>query len=147
MNKRILLVVAAVVAAVILFIVLRPGGDDENAAPTPTNSTTTTSTTNQETTTAPTTTAGSPPTQVRITYADGRIRGGVKRFSVNRGERVVLVVRSDVADEVHVHGYDIMRDVAPGEPARVAFRAGLVGGFEVELEQRHLLLAEFDVEL
>lgn len=153
MDRRILLAAGAVVAAIVLFVVLRP--DDEKTSATQptvgtnttTEETTTGETTTDESTTEETTTEGPPPpTQVRITYADGRLRGGVKRFSVSKGDRVVVTVRSDVADEVHVHGYNLMRDVMPGEPARVSFRATLVGGFEIELESRHLLLAEFDVE-
>jgi hypothetical protein len=154
MDKRILLAAGAVVAAVALFVVLRPDDEKKTSVTQPTVGTTATTeetttgeTATEGTTTEETTTEAAPPaTQVRITYANGRIRGGVKRFSVNRGDRVVVTVRSDVEDEVHVHGYDLMRDVAPGEPARVSFRATLVGGFEIELESRHLLLAEFDVE-
>jgi hypothetical protein len=57
----------------------------------------------------------------------------------------VLIVRSDVADHVHVHGYDLMQDVAPGAPARISFRADAPGRFEVELEDRHLPLTELVV--
>jgi hypothetical protein len=35
---------------------------------------------------------------------------------------------------VHVHGYDLMADVAPGSPARIDFVADVPGVFEVELE-------------
>jgi hypothetical protein len=64
---------------------------------------------------------------------------------VSQGDRVVVVVRSDVEDEVHVHGYDLLREVGPGRAARIAFRASTVGRFEIELEDRHLLLAELEV--
>ena len=33
--------------------------------------------------------------------------GGIKRATVSKDERVVLTVRSDVSDEVHVHGYNL----------------------------------------
>jgi hypothetical protein len=58
---------------------------------------------------------------------------------------VRLLVRSDVADHVHLHGYDIFRDVAPGAPARLAFRATVPGRFEVELEDRGIQIAELQV--
>jgi hypothetical protein len=58
-----------------------------------------------------------------------------------KGRRVVLVVNSDVADEVHLHGYNIMRDVAPGRPATIEFRATIVGTVEAELENRGLQIA------
>jgi len=58
---------------------------------------------------------------------------------------VVLVVRSDVADEVHLHGYNVMRDVEPGTPARLRFRATIPGQFEAELEERGLQIANITV--
>lgn len=72
---------------------------------------------------------------------DGQPVGGVRRVTVAEGRRVVLVVTSDVADHVHLHGYNIMRDVAPSRPARIAFRATIVGTVEAELEDRHVPLA------
>jgi hypothetical protein len=48
---------------------------------------------------------------------------------------VTIRVTSDVADEVHVHGYDLMTDVDPGTPATVTFDATIPGVFEVELEK------------
>jgi hypothetical protein len=54
-------------------------------------------------------------------------------------------VRADVSDHVHLHGYDIMRDVSPGRPARLRFRATIPGRFEVELEDRRLQIAQLEV--
>ena len=65
---------------------------------------------------------------------------------MEQGERVVLVVRSNVADHVHVHGYDLFADVAPGASARLAFRATIPGRFEIELEDRHVQIAELTVQ-
>ena len=33
------------------------------------------------------------------------------------------MVKSELADEVHLHGYDLSADVAPGEPATIRFKA------------------------
>jgi hypothetical protein len=46
---------------------------------------------------------------------------------------------------VHLHGYDVMVDVAPGKPARLRFKATIPGRFEVELEDRGLHIAELEV--
>ena len=55
-------------------------------------------------------------------------------------------MRSDVADEVHVHGYDLMADVAPGQAgARSQFTANLTGRFEIELEDRGKQIAQLTV--
>lgn len=83
-----------------------------------------------ETTTTPT----APPVKtVRIAVRDGRPVGGIARPTVRRGDRVVLVVTSDLAGDVHLHGYDLERPVAPGKPARLRFRATIPGRFEIEL--------------
>ena len=84
-------------------------------------------------------------TRVPITIRGGRPVGGIRRVTVARNRPVVLVVRSDVADHVHLHGYDVMRDVAPGAPAQLAFRATIPGRFEVELEDRRLQIADITV--
>jgi hypothetical protein len=55
------------------------------------------------------------------------------------------VVRADVEDEVHLHGYDLSADVAPGQAARITFTADVAGEFEVELEELGIPLAELTV--
>jgi hypothetical protein len=144
MDRRILLALGTVVAAVVLFVVLRPDDADDTASMPATAPTTTSSTPATETT--PTTTASEPEaTRILVEVRDGRPVGGVRRAEVERGERVVLVVRSDVADHVHVHGVDIFQDVAPGAPARLQFRPQAPGVLEIELEDRHLLVAQLEV--
>jgi hypothetical protein len=141
--SRLLIAAAAVAAAVVLFVVFRPDDDGgSSAGGTPT----------AQTTTAATTTVGPPPppppppqppppARVSIVVRDGQPVGGVSRVTVSEGRRVVLRVTSDVADHVHLHGYNIMRDVAPGQPATIAFRATIVGTVEAELEDRRVPLA------
>ncbi|MBG0562739.1 hypothetical protein [Actinoplanes aureus] len=53
---------------------------------------------------------------------------------------VLLGVTSDVAAEVHVHGYDLVYPVRPGSPACVLFVAGRTGVFDVEAHPEILLL-------
>ncbi|HKY13050.1 MAG TPA: hypothetical protein VJL85_06900 [Gaiellaceae bacterium] len=142
--QRLLIVAAAAVVAGGLFLALRPDDDEGTTATgTTTMATTTTSPTITEPSVPPPPRPPSPPppAQVRIVVRDGKPVGGVRRVSVGRGRRVVLTVTSDVADHVHLHGYNVMRDVAPGMPARLAFRATIVGTVEVELEGRRLQLA------
>ena len=71
---------------------------------------------------------------IQVSYAGGTITGG-GRVPVKLGTSVTLEVTSDVADEVHVHGYDLMQDVTPDAPATVTFDATIPGVFEVELEE------------
>jgi hypothetical protein len=154
-RTRLLLIGAGLVAVVVLFLVLRPGGDDDEAAPAAETTsaeaeTVTEADTTDETTPEATPTAPPPPpaptvATIQITIRGGTPVGGIRRASVKQGRQVRFVVRADVADHVHVHGYDLMRDVAPGRPAQIAFRATVPGQFEVELEVRGLQIAELEV--
>lgn len=79
-----------------------------------------------------------------------RIEGGEKvegldTLSVMSGEQVVFDVLADVTDEVHVHGYDLHFDVAPGVATRVEFTADATGIFEVELEAAGLHFLDLEV--
>jgi hypothetical protein len=141
MNKVVLGLAGAAIL-VGLFFVLRPGDDeDDEAAPLPPPTTNATTTTRRTTTTAKP--AG--PTTVRIVFRRGRVVGGLRRARLERGELAVLVVRADVSDHVHLHGYDVIRDVSPGRPVRLRFRASIPGRFDVELEDRHLQIAQLEV--
>ena len=140
---KLALAAAGVAVAIVLFFVLRP--DDESAAPTNSTPTDTASTeTSGQTRPATTTLEPEGPKPVRITFEGGEVTGP-RRPEFTVGDCVILIVRADVVDHVHVHGYDLMEDVAPGSPARFSFRADAPGRFEVELEERHLPLTELVV--
>jgi hypothetical protein len=138
---RLLIAAAAVAAAVVLFIVLRPDDDGGSASTLTTTATTATSPTTTLPPPPPPAPQPPPPARVRIVVREGQPVGGIRRVTVSRGRRVVLTVTSDVVDHVHLHGYEIMRDVGPGQPARISFRATIVGTVEAELEDRRVRLA------
>jgi outer membrane lipoprotein SlyB len=132
------------------------GGDDSAASETTTETSTestmtTTTPTETETTptdTAPveTTTPAKPaPRTVTIRVVGGVPQGGIARPKVKKGDRVVIVVRTDAGEEVHMHGYDIERTVTPGKPVRLPFTATIPGRFEVELHHPDALLAVVEV--
>jgi heme/copper-type cytochrome/quinol oxidase subunit 2 len=143
--------VATVLAAVVLFLALRPGDEEPTRSATTTSETTTstgtgTGTETETETETNTTTTAETPSAVRIRIqARGDGSGSIRRVTIEQGQRVTLIVSADVADEVHVHGYDLMADVAPGSPARISFEASVPGRFEVELESRALQIAELRV--
>ncbi|HEY1074894.1 MAG TPA: hypothetical protein VGE59_04365 [Patescibacteria group bacterium] len=55
---------------------------------------------------------------------------------VKEGEKATIKVTSQVADEVHLHGYDLSQAVGPGTPAQIDLTADKTGRFEIELEER-----------
>lgn len=143
--NRLLIVGAALVAAVVLFVVLRPDDGDETTPTAPATITTANTTTIREPSVPPPPRRPAPAV-VRVTVRDGTPVGGVRRVTVGKGRRVTLIVTSNVADHVHLHGYNIMRDVAPGMPARISFRATIVGTVEAELEDRRVPLARITTQ-
>lgn len=83
-----------------------------------------------------TTTSAAPGPQgalIEVKVVGGRPEGGVQRGRAKVGDTVTLRVTSDVADEVHVHGYDLSFGVGPGTPGETTFDAAIPGVFEVEL--------------
>jgi hypothetical protein len=112
------------------------GGDDGGEAASPAATVTTTSTTTATPTSAAATatTAGFAGKLIQVRVAGGKVETAERRVTVSRGDRVRVQVDSDVADEVHVHGFDLSRQVGPGTPATVEFTADLPGVWEVELE-------------
>jgi hypothetical protein len=143
-GKRLLIGLGVLAALVALFLVLRPGSDEEEGAAT-TSTAVTAPPMLEPTSTETETTAAPEPVQLVVTIRGGEPVDGIVRTEAHKGDRVVVVVRSDVADEVHVHGYDLMADVAPGKPVRIAFAATLTGRFEIELEGRGKQIAQLTV--
>jgi len=107
----------------------------------------TTSVTDRLTTTstaAPTTTTEAVRV-IEVGIVGGRPEGGPRREQVDLGGTVRLVVHSDVADEVHVHTYDLRVDVPAGGTAEIEFVADIPGVIEVELEERHTAILTLEI--
>ena len=105
-----------------------------------------TETTPAETTPAETTTTETMPVApkrktIAIRVVGGVPQGGIARPKLKKGDRAVIVVRTDAGEEIHMHGYDIERTVTPGKPIRMPFTATIPGRFEVELHHPDTLLA------
>lgn len=83
---------------------------------------------------------------IAITYAGGKVSGVPAVVKVKHNSTVALVVTSDVADEVHFHGYDKSADVAKGGTIRIVFKATLQGRYEVELEKLKRRLVVLQVQ-
>jgi hypothetical protein len=127
----------AAIIAVVAVIVLSGGGDETeeaNVAPSATPTGT------AEATPTPTPTA-SPKPKPPLLQA-----GRERTLSFGQGDTVRFRVRHDEAEEVHVHGYDISKDLAPNETATVSFKGSITGIFEIELEHSGTPLGRLKVE-
>ena len=83
---------------------------------------------------------------VELAVAKNKVTGPRGRVKVKLGSTVTLRVTSDVADEVHLHGYDEHADVTAGGTVDLTFTANVLGVFEVELESRALQLTQLQVQ-
>ena len=145
MKEEILRKLMLACACVLAATALAGCGSDDGTTASSTDATTDETTTTTAETETTTTTEAAKPTVVSIVIVKGVPKDGIVRESVHKGDRVVLVVKSDVADEIHVHGYDISKDVRAGGTARIVFTADIAGRFEVELEERGVQIADLTV--
>ena len=118
-NQRIGLLVAAVVIIVIVAIIVGGGSNDSSK------------------------TSSGPQT---VTVVNGKPQGGIKTITYKKGQTVDLTVKSDTADEIHVHGYDFHKDVTKGGSVHFSFPASIEGKFVIELENAGQQIASLQVE-
>jgi Cupredoxin-like domain len=75
-------------------------------------------------------------TSIDVTIAGGEVTPDPsRRVEVKTGDRIHLTVTSDTADEIHVHGYDIEKEVSAGGTITIDFTADIPGQFEVEAHE------------
>ena len=89
--------------------------------------------------------AADPPTPVELVVEAGKVVGGARVVRLKRDDPVTLVVRSDKADELHVHGYNLHADVAPGRPSTLSFVARRTGRFSMELHKAGIELGTLEI--
>jgi len=153
-NQRIAFALVAVVIAVAAAVLLTGGSSDEAAETDrpPAAATSTTEAGPQDVTETPDETPTPEPTPTAtpapevVSFRGGKVVGGSQKLSFEKGETARFSIASDVADEIHVHGYDIYKDVPAGGRARFSFKADIEGIFEVELHDRAIEVAQLRVE-
>ena len=136
-SQRIGLLVAAVVVAVVA-VILISGGDDEDSSSTDNTAQTTTTGGNGSSKPA----APAVPT---ITIKDGKPVGGEQEIEVDKGDTIQFKVKSDEDHEIHMHGYDIAKDVEAGGTVTYNVPADIDGIFEIEIEDLKEPIAELRV--
>jgi len=117
-TSRVVLILMAVVVVVVAAVVLSGSGSD--------------------------TTASSGAATIEI--KDAKPVGGVRKLNYAKGDTIDLTIKSDTADEVHFHGYDVKKDVEAGGSVHFKFPAKIDGKFIVELEDHGVTLANVTVE-
>jgi hypothetical protein len=87
----------------------------------------------------------SKPSIPTVVIKNGKPVGGITELTYNEGDQIRFKVDSDVSDEIHVHGYELMKDVKAGGSVSFDFPATIEGVFEAELEGRKEQIIEFTV--
>jgi hypothetical protein len=82
---------------------------------------------------------------VELSVIGGDVSGDTGRVEIPLGAQVRLTVTSDTADELHVHGFDLVRDLPPGQAVQLEFVADQPGVFEVELHDARRVLTRLQV--
>jgi hypothetical protein len=131
-NQRLGLLAAAVAVVVAAIVIAGGGDDDDESAQAPNAPAADTATGGSPTATTPAAPEAVRPDVQRITLRDLEPVGGVREIKAAKGDTVQIAVTVDEADEIHLHGYDLTREAAPGKPARFRFRARIEGIFELE---------------
>jgi FtsP/CotA-like multicopper oxidase with cupredoxin domain len=76
-----------------------------------------------------------PADESRERIYDVAIEGGAMNpdeISAEEGDFVTLRLTSERPVEVHLHGYDLEKEVSPGEETELSFEADATGQFEIE---------------
>jgi hypothetical protein len=118
-TRRLLIAGAGIVVVVIAFVIARGGSSDS----------------------APDTTGNKV-----IVVKNAKPVGGVQNLVVKKNGRVTFTVKSDVADEIHVHGYNFHKDVPKNGSVSFNFPATIDGEFDIELESRSEQIASLQVK-
>ena len=146
-GARLGILAAIIVVAVVVLVAVGGGSDNKaNTTTSPATATTAARTSTSATGTATATTATPTPAVKTIVVRDAKPVGGVQKIEVNKGDQIKFVVKSDTADEIHVHGYDSHKDVPAGGQVAFSFPATIDGQFEVELEEHKEQIAELTVQ-
>ena len=75
-----------------------------------------------------------------MSIAGGKVSTGSAVVKAKPGQTVRINAVSDVADSLHVHGYDKTLALPAGTPASLELRTDRTGLVEVETHSSHLVL-------
>lgn len=119
----------AILILIGLFLIFKP---KEAVAPTPQ--------TNQANSSATTTIK-----TFTLAVKNNKLVSGPDSLTVNQGDTVSIIITSDVAGELHLHGYDKAVEFKKDTPATLTIVANLTGRFTYELENTKTEIGALEV--
>ena len=139
------LAIAVIIAVVAVILLTSSTGDDEETAATPTPTSTATAEPGADETPTPEPTETPTPTPTPKPQPPMIQPGKVTKLEFTEGEDIVFRARADEPSEIHIHGYDIEKEIGP-EPTRISFPATITGIFEIEIHDTGEQIAELRVD-
>jgi len=136
-SARLGILAGIIVVAVVALVIANGGSNHSNSSSNTTTAASTTTTTQSK--------PSGPPT-FTVKVKNAKPVGGIKKIKVNKGDDFKFVVKSDTADEIHIHGYDFHKDVEKGGSVNFNFPAKFDGQFVIELEAAKQEIATLRVE-
>ena len=70
----------------------------------------------------------------------------ITNLMFKEGDTIRFRVLSDTDEELHIHGYDISKDLTAGKTRPVSFKATITGIFEIEFENSATKIAKLEVQ-
>jgi plastocyanin len=123
-------------------VIIGTGGGDDKDSTTAAQTTPAATVTGSGTRTTP---APKPPIPV-ITIKNGKVVGGVQTVTVKQGDRARFKVVSDADHEIHLHGFDIAKDVKAGGSVTYNVKTDAPGLYEFEIEDTGTKIGQVKVE-
>ncbi|MBI4197536.1 MAG: hypothetical protein HY533_00310 [Chloroflexi bacterium] len=80
-----------------------------------------------------------------ILIKDGKPVDGSTTFRVKQDDTVTFNISSDTGGEAHLHGYDLVKEMAPGETVAISFTANVTGRFLIQIEETEVELGYLEV--
>ena len=150
-NQRMALLAAAALIAVAAFLAVRPGEEDpttaSNSRPTSPSQAPNDAPADHAAESGEATSDAADAAQRTPRPKPPLLVAGQERtLTYQKDDTVRFRVRHPSREEVHVHGYDVSKDIPAGRTVTVSFPAQLEGIFEVELEHSGTPLGSIRVE-
>ena len=83
-----------------------------------------------------------------VTITDGKNAAGAQGYPTTEGKTVKFMITSNVAGEFHVHGYDLDKELIPGQTVELVLTADKSGRFDLEYhpaQGEHTVLGALEV--
>jgi YbbR domain-containing protein len=136
-NSWILMLIGALVLVSLYFFLKNSNSQN----PAPSNQTNSSQTAGSR----PASTQTPEPQVVEVAYNSSNANFHPQTFRVEEGTKAALKITSDIADELHFHGYDLHIDLEANKQGQINFSADKTGRFEFELENHKKTLGVIEV--